>query len=93
MMIIGLREQILLIVWVLLSGVMIVKGDLSRSIYFLREYNYKDNQHITNRSLRYEKDNFNNNFDDSLPSLDSWSPFIVNQSCPIFVVESDRKYF
>ena len=87
-MIMGLREQILLIVWVLLSGVMIVN-----SIYFLREYNYKDNQRITNRSLRYEKDNFNNNFDDSLPSLDSWSPFIVNQSCPIFAVESDRKYF
>ena len=87
-MIMGLKEQILLIVWVLLSGVMIVN-----SIYFLREYNYKDNQRITNRSLRYEKDNFNNNFDDSLPSLDSWSPFIVNQSCPIFAVESDRKYF
>ena len=87
-MIMGLREQILLIVWVLLSGVMIVN-----SIYFLREYNYKDNQRITNRSLRYEKDNFNNSFDDSLPSLDSWSPFIVNQSCPIFAVESDRKYF
>ena len=87
-MIMGLREQILLIVWVLLYGVMIVN-----SIYFLREYNYKDNQRITNHSLRYEKDNFNNNFDDSLPSLDSWSPFIVNQSCPIFAVESDRKYF
>ena len=44
--------------------------------------------------LRHEKneDKYINSFSPS-SSIDSWSPFIVNQNCPIFVVESDRKDF
>ena len=46
----------------------------------------------TNTLLRQEKKSLYNQFQHS-SSLDSWSPFKVNESCPIFAIESDRKQF
>ena len=44
-----------------------------------------------NTLLRHEK-SYYNLFPNS-SSSESWSPFKVNESCPIFAVESDRKLF
>lgn len=52
--------------------------------------NNESGVHLKNRSLRYQKVNIFRHFHSSLVS---WTPFKVNESCPIFVVESDRKEY
>eukprot|EP01036_Dinobryon_divergens_P027842 gene27842-36682_t len=49
--------------------------------------NNEGGNHLKNRSLRNQKANI---FRHSPSILGSWSPFKVNESCPIFVVENDH---
>ena len=90
---------ILLLLICILVRVLIAYWDLIHS-YFQTAHNNKDafdnsnknNTPInTNNLLRYEKSHYN--LPQHSSSLESWLPFKVNESCPIFAVESNRKQF